>query len=221
MKFMNRISVLILSVFIFLSFSASIEAQSDPKAEELVNKVLKKVKSYDNVVISFQYILENTAENIKQETRGDVTIEGEKYLLNLMGTKRIFDGKYIYTIIPEDEEVIISRYNEADEAEITPSKMLTFFEEGYEFKMDIVLNNKGRKIQFVKLIPTDKEAQVKEIFLGIDQQMYHIHNLIQVQDNGTKTEIKVTNFKVDQPLSEILFEFNEEKYSNYYINRLD
>lgn len=218
---MNIKNVFFLSIIFFFTFSISAVAQSDAKAEELVNKVLQKVDGYNNVVISFRYILENTAENIKQETRGDVTIEGEKYLLNLMGTKRIFDGKYIYTIIPEDEEVIISLYNEADESEITPSKMLTFFEDGYHYKMDIIQNDKGRKIQFVKLIPMDSDAEIKEIFLGIDQQTHHIHNLIQVQENGTKTEIKVNSFKVNQPLSEILFEFNEEKYSNYYINRLD
>ncbi|GGE28014.1 LolA family protein [Psychroflexus planctonicus] len=217
-----KIKIILFSSFLLiLSSITSVKAQSDPKAETLVNKVLQKVNSYENVVISFRYVLENTSEDIKQETRGDVTIEDEKYLLNLMGTKRIFDGEYIYTIIPEDEEVIISKYNEADESEITPSKMLTFFEDGYNFKMDIVQNDKGRKIQFVKLIPMDSDAEVKEIYLGIDEQTYHIHNLIQVQDNGTKTEIKVSSFKVNQPLSEILFQFNEEKYSNYYINRLD
>lgn len=202
-------------------FSISITAQSDPAAEKLANKVLDKLNGYTNVVVSFRYVLENTNENIKQETRGDVTIEGEKYILNLMGSQRIFDGKYIYTIIPEDEEVIISRFNESDEAEITPSKMLTFFESGYDFKMDIVKNENGRKIQFLQLIPKDKDAEIKQIFLGIDQQTYHIHNLIQLQNNGTKTEIKVIGFKVNQPLSDIMFEFNEDKYNDYYINRLD
>lgn len=202
-------------------FSIPITAQSDPAAEKLANKVLDKLNGYTNVVVSFRYVLENTNENIKQETRGDVTIEGEKYILNLMGSQRIFDGKYIYTIIPEDEEVIISRFNESDETEITPSKMLTFFESGYDFKMDIVKNENGRKIQFLQLIPKEKDAEIKQIFLGIDQQTYHIHNLIQLQNNGTKTEIKVIGFKVNQPLSDIMFEFNEDKYNDYYINRLD
>lgn len=217
---MNKNLVLWLLAILLTVSTTALQAQ-DTKAEELVKKVLTKVKSYDNVVISFRYTLENTAENVKQETRGDVTIQGDKYLLNLMGTNRIFDGKYIYTIIPEDEEVIISLYDKNDEAEITPSKMLTFFEKGYTYKMDIVQNDKGRKIQFVKLIPTNPRAEVKEIFLGIDQQTYHIHNLIQIQENGTKTEIKVNSFKVNQPLSEILFQFNEEKYKDYYINRLN
>lgn len=218
---MNLKNLFLVNFIWILVFTQNMDAQSDKEAEALVEKVLEKVSAYNNMVISFKYILENTNENIKQETRGDVTIQDEKYVLNLMGTQRIFDGKHIYTIIPEDEEVIISLYNEEDESEITPSSMLTFFEEGYHYQMDIIQNDKGRKIQFVKLIPMDSEADIKEIYLGIDQQTHHIHNLIQLQENGTKTEIKVNSFKANQPLSEILFKFNEDKYSNYYIIRLD
>lgn len=139
-----------------------------------------------------------------------------------MGTTRIFDGKKIYTIIPEDEEVIISNYDDQDENEITPSKMLTFFEEGYSYEMDIVQNYKGRKIQFLKLIPNEgTNDEIKEILLGVDQQTLHLHTLIQIQDNGTRTQIQVKSFKRNQPLSQKHFEFNEDKYSNYYINRLD
>ena len=32
-------------------------------------------------------------------------MQGESYLLNMMGITRIFNGKTIYTINPEDEEV--------------------------------------------------------------------------------------------------------------------
>ena len=82
-------------------------------------------------------------------------------------------------------------------------------------------NVKGRKIQYIKLTPIDSNAEVKEILLGIDVQTKHIYNLIQTQDNGTKVTIKVNSFKTNQPMSSILFSFNEEKYQGYYINRLD
>lgn len=205
-----------------LGFTFYVNAQNNKEAENLVQDILSKVKSYDNISIEFAYTLENLNENIKQETRGDVSIEGDKYLLNLMGTTRVFDGKKIYTIIPEDEEVIISNYNDQDENEITPSKMLTFFEEGYTYEMDIVQNYKGRKIQFIKLIPNPgSNEDIDEILLGVDQQTLHLHTLIQVQENGTKTLIQVKSFKKNQPLSVKHFEFNEEQYKDYYINRLD
>ncbi|MCM8568271.1 outer membrane lipoprotein carrier protein LolA [Gramella jeungdoensis] len=209
-------------VFILAAIlSLNVQAQSSQKAEKLLNEVSSKVKSYDNMVIEFKYALENTAENVSQEARGDVSIDGEKYVLNLMGTTQMFDGKKIYTIIPEDEEINISSYVEEDSNSITPSKMFSFYEDGYNYQMDITQNVKGREIQYVKLTPKDSNAEIKNILLGIDKQTKHIYNLIQTQDNGTKITITVKSFKTDQPLAKNLFTFDEDRYSDYYINRID
>lgn len=205
-------------LIIFVFGITGIQAQT---AKELLNEVSKKVKSYNNIVIGFKYSLNNPAENVSQETRGDVTLQGNKYLLNLMGTEQMYDGKKLYVIVPEDEEINISAQNEDDENSITPSKMLTFYEEGYSYKMDIVQDVNGRKIQFVKLTPIDSKSELKEILLGIDKQTKHIYKMIQKQNNGTNVTITVNSFKTNQPLSETLFMFDESKYENYYINRLD
>lgn len=209
-------------VFILAAImSLNLNAQNSQKAEKLLNEVSSKVKNYDNMVIEFKYALENKAENVSQETRGDVSIKGEKYVLNLMGTTQMFDGKKIYTIIPEDEEINISNYVEEDNNSITPSKMFSFYEDGYNYQMDITQDVKGREIQYVKLTPKDSNAEIKNILLGIDSQTKHIYNLIQTQENGTKVTITVKSFKTDQPLAKNLFTFDEARYSDYYINRLD
>jgi outer membrane lipoprotein-sorting protein len=208
-----------LTLLLFLSFN--IKAQSDTKAQNLISEVLSKVKAYDNIQVEFSYILENTQEKLKQETRGSLSLKDEKYLLNLMGTTQLFDGEKIYTIIPEDEEITISSYNPENDNQLTPSKMLTFFEEGYIYKNDILQNKDGRKIQYVKLIAKDSEADMQEALIGIDQMTKHIYNLIQSQDNGTRIEIRVTKFKPNQPLSTNMFSFDESRYPDYYINNLD
>ena len=205
-------------VFLILAcFSLGMNAQNAQKAEQLLNEVSKKVSSYDNMVIDFKYALENTSEN----TRGDASIKGDKYVLNFMGTTQLFDGKKVYTIIPEDEEINISNYVAEDENNITPSKMFTFYQDGYNFDWDITQNVNGRTIQYVKLTPKDSEAEVKNILLGIDKETKNIYNLIQTQPNGTKITITVKSFKTNQSLAQNLFTFDESRYSNYYINRLD
>ena len=209
-------------IFITLAFfTISLNAQNSQKAEGLLNEVSSKVKGYDNMVIDFKYTLENNAANVNQETRGDVSIKGEKYVLNLMGTTQMFDGEKVYTIIPEDEEINISTYVEDEENNITPSKMFSFYEEGYNYEMDVEQNLNGRKIQYVKLTPKDSDAEVKNILLGIDSQTKHIYNLIQTQDNDTKITITVKSFKTDQELAQNLFTFEEARYEDFYINRLD
>lgn len=196
-------------------------AQNSAEAKKLLNEVSEKVKSYDNIWIEFKYVLENTQENIKQETRGDVVLEGNKYLLNILGTTRLYNGKTLYNISPEDEEVTISKEDFNDEDTITPSKMLSFYEDGYTYKMDIVQNIKGRKIQYVKLTPISSDAEIKYILLGIDAQTKHIYNLIEIGKNGTKTNLTVNSFKTNEQLSKTLFTFDESKYKDYYINKLD
>ena len=215
MKFFKSI---VLSLFIGIF---STQAQDAQKAKALLDEVSAKIKSYDNITIEFKYALNNSKENINQESKGNVTLKGNLYHLNFMGVTKIFDGKKVYTIVPEDEEISISKFDDSDKDAITPNKMLTFFNSGFKYSWDIVQNVKGRKIQYVKLVPISSKDQRKEVLIGIDVQTKHIYNLIEIGKNGTRTTLTVNSFKTDQPLSKNHFTFTESKYPNYYINRLD
>lgn len=196
-------------------------AQNDVKAKNLLDQVSQKVKSYDNIALDFKYVLHNEAENINQETRGDVVMQGDKYVLNILGMTRIFDGTTLYSINPEDEEVTISKEDPNDENSITPSKMLSFYSDGYTYAMDIEQDIKGRKIQYVKLTPIDSNSEIQHVLLGIDAQTKHIYNLIEVGKNGTKTTLTVSSFKTNDTLSKALFTFDKSKYKDFYINKLN
>ena len=143
---MNKIVAIVILFLVTLNANAQ-----DKKAKELLDQVTAKIKSYDNIIIDFKYTLNNYKENINKESKGNVIIQDNKYVLNFMGVTKIFDGKKSYTIVPEDEEVTISGLNEKDDNAITPSKMLTFFNSGYKFSWDILQDVKGRKIQYIKL----------------------------------------------------------------------
>ncbi|MDP5231601.1 MAG: outer membrane lipoprotein carrier protein LolA [Cellulophaga sp.] len=205
-------------VVLVLFISALGTAQNAAKAKTLLDDVYNKVKSYDNIFVDFKYSLQNKEANINQETRGDVTMQGEKYLFNYLGAKQLFDGIKVYTIVPENEEVTIENKSD-DENTITPSKMLTFYKTGHTYAWDILQNIEGRKIQFVKLTPIDTNSEIKSILLGIDVETKHIYRLIETGKNGTKTTITVNSFKTNQPLSKSLFTFDESKYKKegYYI----
>jgi outer membrane lipoprotein-sorting protein len=211
----------ILSVVFVLFIGLSMQAQDAKKAKELLDQVSAKVKSYNNIVIDFKYSLSNPKEKINQESNGNVALQGNLYHLNFMGVTKIFDGKKVYTIVPEDEEITVENFDASDEKAITPNKMLTFFNTGYKYAWDELQNVKGRKIQYIKLIPNSTKDSRKEILMGIDTQTKHIYNVIEVGKNGSKTTLTVNSFKTNQPLSKNHFTFTKSKYPNYYINKLD
>ena len=211
----------LLQIIAILFISFNLQAQNSEKARNLLDQVSAKVKSYSNISIDFKYSLTNPKENLNQESKGSVVMQGNKYVLNFMGITKIYDGKKIYSIVPEDEEISISKADENDEDAVTPSKMLTFFNHGFKYYWDIVQNVKGRKIQYIRLVPTSSKDDRKEVFLGIDVQTKHIYNLMEIGKNGSKTTITVNSFKTNQPLSKNQFTFAESKYPNYYINKID
>ncbi|RZP01872.1 MAG: outer membrane lipoprotein carrier protein LolA [Flavobacteriales bacterium] len=220
MKSMNFKTKIVVSIFSILLTISSLKAQN---VQSLLSEVSNKVKNYENIQIDFKYSLENTRENVKQDTKANITLKGDNYVLNMLGVTRMFDGKTIYTIVPEDEEVTISDFSKEEDKSISVSDMLTFYENGYNYKMDIQQNIRGRKIQFIKLSPIDSKAEIKNILLGIDMQTKHIYKLIQIDSSGTSYTITVNSFKTNQSISQNLFIFDEEKYTNqgYYINKLE
>jgi len=207
-----------LTAVTLLLLGLSLQAQSSQKAKALLDEVYNQVVSYNNITIDFKYTLENTEANTKSETRGDATLQGDKYRVNLFGSTQLYDGNKVYTIVPDNEEVTIDDKSN-DEETITPSKMLTFYREGHNYAWDILQNVQGRKVQYIKLTPIDSNSDIKSILLGIDAETKHIHKLIETGGNGTKTTITVNSFKTDQALSKSLFTFDEAKYENegYYI----
>lgn len=191
----------------------------DNKSQQLLDQVSDKLSSYQAVYLEFKYSFDNDSENIHQQTRGNLTLKGDKYVLNYMGTTRIFDGVNVYTIIPENKEVTIEKHSSDDEQLLSPSKILNFYKTGYVYKWDIIQNNKGRKIQYIELKPEKKKSEIQKILLGIDVKAKNIYNMIEVSNSGAKTTLTVTQFRANPVLSDI-FQFDREKYKKegYYIS---
>ena len=199
---------IVILLFVLIS---SISYGQDAKA--LLDDVAQKIKSYDNIYIEFENKLDNKAANLHQESKGNSTLQGELYQFNYMGAEHMYDGDKIYMIIHEFEEVVIKKPNSDDETTITPSKMLTFYENGYTYEMDILQNVNGRRIQFVKLIPIDSDSEMESVLLGIDSVTKHIYKVIETGQDDTVTTITISKFVTNQPISNKLFTFDKEKFT--------
>jgi hypothetical protein len=158
---------------------------------------------------------------VHQETEGKAYLKGDKYQISFIGNIFIYDGSQSIVIIPEDEEINVSPGNMEEEGTITPSKLLTFYKEGYTYKWDISMQEAGKNIQFIRLVPIDSNSEVATMLLGIDTDNKEIYKMIETGKDGIVTTFTILNFNKNEDLSETLFSFDEAYYESldYIINK--
>ncbi len=212
---MKRLVTLLVAALI--SFTNLTAQDSAKKAKLLLDEVSTKMGAYSNMVIGFSSTLVNREAGITNDPpiRGNITIAGEKYNLEYLGNNFLFDGKNLAVINHEEKEINITR-GDIDEEDgfIYPSKLLTFYKEGYNYKMGKLKNDKGRKIQYIDLTPIDSNSDIVQVCLGVDAKTKHIYKLVQIGSNGAETTFTITKFKSNQPVSKKFFSFDKEKYTD-------
>ena len=202
--------------FIILLSITNIYSQIDLKAEELLKRVSFNIDNAKNYSINFSYQLD---DNINQLTKGSVIISKDNYFLDFMGIKQICDSSFIYTIVPENEEVMISEISEEDPQTISPSKILNFYRQGYTIELDESKNENNFKIQYIKLTPIDSNSDVSHLYLGINSN-YNIYKVIEIGKNKSKTIFKVNKILYNIDIEKDIFTFDKNKYEGYYIERI-
>jgi outer membrane lipoprotein-sorting protein len=215
-KYMKILNKKIILIIIFL-MSIFTFAQETSKAKELLDQVSAKMKSYKTLHIEFNNSLDNNAEEVHQVTKGDAVLKGDLYVLNFLGNTNIFDGKKVYSINTEDQEVNIT---DPDQDIMTPAQFFSFYEEGYNFELAKPQTKNGIKLLYVKLLPIDNDSDFNYVLLGINSKTKHINKVIQKGKNGTDITLTITSFKTDVNVSDELFTFDKEKYEKdgYLIN---
>ena len=210
---MNKIWLFV----IMLMINTSVISQQKDEARLLLDKVSTTMKTYNNMILDFSTSLMNEEAGINEDdelpTRGSITLQGEMYNLNYLGNNFIFNGIKLYVINHDEKEVMINDQDlEEEDGVIYPSRILTFYKEGYNYKMSLIKLINGRKIQFIELTPIDTDSEILKVNLGIDLKTNHIYKLIQFGDNGTKTTLTIDQFKSNQKISDELFQFDQNSY---------
>ncbi len=209
---MRKLGLFLAGLFITLNLTAQ---NSSADAKKLLDDVSTKMGAYKNMNIDFSSTLIHKEAGITNDPpiRGNITLSGEKYNLDYLGNNFLFDGKKLVVINQEEKEATITDGDiEEEDGFIYPSKLLTFYKEGYTYKMGALKNNNGRKVQFVDLTPIDSSSDIVKVKLGVDAKTKHIYKLTQIGSNGAETTFTITKFKSNQAISEQLFSFDKVKY---------
>lgn len=193
-----------------LLFSTLIIAQSDKKAEELLQKVVDKIATYDNFKAQLAYTMVNKEMDIDEKKTGYIFVKDNSYRIEMEGQIIISDSKTVWTILVDSEEVMVSDVEESDES-ISPNKILTTYNEDYKASFDQNNKYKNADLKEVHLKP-EGGKQFEEMSILINEKNLTLENFSVYDKNGNVFTYHIINLQSNLDLPPDTFVFDESKY---------
>jgi len=176
--------------FTLLIINGVTKAQNS--GEQYLDRVYKRVSEAPAIQISFSYRLQNKEAGVNQTTEGELYLSDIQYHLTLFGTTQLFDGEKTYTIIPDNEEVMISTYSPNNEGGLDPSSLFSFYKDGYRIELK---ETTSENQAFIQLIPIDSSSEISEIIAQVDLNTDQLISLSQIGLNETQTILVVESYQ--------------------------
>lgn len=190
-------------------------AQKSKKAILILDQVIEKNDSYENIEVEFIYKMENPDAGINESKSGILLVKGDKYRLNIDDIVVISDGINLYNLLVEDEEVMINSVEDNSDA-ITPNNLLNSYKTNYKCKFikEDKLNNKT--VQIIELTPL-KGRTFSKIKVVIIKDLRQILSFSIFDKNGSMYSYNILKFTPNTQLDPKAFIFDEADYPNFEI----
>ena len=197
---MKKYIILIISVILGLRVSAQ-------SAEDFLNKVIEKTKSYDDISIIFNYQMINTGVGMYENFNGYASMKGNAYILNIGGQELISNGKILWTHLIDDEEVMISEVTEDNNN--SPIAIVDSFTKNITAEF---ITNDDTNITTIE-IKENEGNTFDRVHISVDKDM-NIKKVYVATPDGNEFIYEITDYKTNQNLPDSMFIFNKTLHPN-------
>lgn len=181
------------SVILFLLLVCT-SVFSQNGAKDILDKSAAKIKAYPAVEIEFSLTMENKEENIREEHQGKAYMKGSLYRLEVMDVVNYYDGKNIYTYMPEAQEVNLKNPSDEEEEMLNPTKIFNIHNTG--FKQKLISNTGGTA--YIELYPNDLNKNFIKIGIWVKTSDSSIQKVESFGKDGNNLIINIKSMK--QPI---------------------
>lgn len=190
----------LLSIIFVMSLCVS--AQS---AQDFLNTVIEKTKSFDDISIVFNYRMINEEAGINENLPGFGSMKGNSYKINVSGQEMISNGELLWTHLIEDEEVMLSDVSEDESA--NPLSIIESFSDNVSVSF---IDNADSSVTTLEIKENDKdEASFEKINISVDAKNFSIKNVHVFGLEGNEFVYEIIEFKTNQNLPDSMFIFDE------------
>ncbi len=209
-------------LFTFLAITSLLFTSygQDAKAQEILDKLSKKMKAQTTFYVEFSANIKNTSTGTDETETGKGWVKGNKYYASFGENTIISNGLKTWTIVKEEKSVYESDANEDDEESINPRKLLTIWESGFKNKYTKESTLNGEAVHVISLYPKNPgSVDYHTVILYISKTKNELTKVIMKTKDGTVMTYNVTNFSTNTEINDSKFVFSTAKYPGYTVIR--
>ncbi|MCG8573284.1 MAG: outer membrane lipoprotein carrier protein LolA [Flavobacteriales bacterium] len=206
-----KLAINILIAFLFLGTAYG---QEDAKAKKILDDLSSKTKAYKSMAVTFSIVITNAEDGSKITQKGKAYLKGDKYKIELEEQDIYCDGETVTTHLKLDKECYTSDVDEAEEdGSVTPSNMLTIWEEGYKYEYKRETTFKDIPVHQIHLYPKDpKDSKFHTIILKIDKAKNELLSVYIKGKDGNNMRYILKNLEENVEIPESKFVFDRSKH---------
>jgi len=193
-------------------------AQQDPEAKKILDRVSLKVKSASTIQADFELTIENRVENQESSAKGTIRIKGKKYYMESLGTKVYFDGTTMWNYMEDINEVTINNpETTSDDFVENPALIFDFYNSDFKYRLVGEVNMEAGWMYEIDLFPMNLEQPYSRFKILVRRDTDELYMVRAVGKEGIDYTINIRNLKYNQPLNDSMFTFDPAKYKNIEI----
>lgn len=184
----------------------SANAQQDDKSKKILDEVSAKTSSFSTISISFK--MSAKGQDVNETMSGTAKIKGDSYFLALDNQEIFSNGETTWTYIKDDNECYIEESDENEDF-ITPTKLLTIWENGFKSKFV----SEDATSYTIKLFPSNPtDSKFHTVLLKTDKTKKQIKSAVIKGKNGVTLTYILTALVPNRNIPDSAFHFDKTKH---------
>jgi len=196
-----------------LLFGSLLLAQVDPKADNLIKRSRKKLRSLESFTVQFSYQVENKADTTQKRISKSGTLRyrprQNKFAVDMGDLLIVCNGQTIWQYLKKENEVTITPYNPKEGFSL--DRIFRIYDQDMKVRLDKSETYKGQTIHKISLFPISDTTDYFRVEVWLNEATELPQRIKFSHRDGTVVEYELKNFQVVS-LPDTEFVFDTRKY---------
>jgi outer membrane lipoprotein-sorting protein len=198
---------------------ATVHAQQDEKAKNILDQVRIKIGSFQSIQADFIFTMKSTELGINEKNEGNIILKGQKYCMDLpdVGMKMFSNGETTWNYMKDGNQVTITNISDASEL-MDPVGLFNIYEKGFNPKFLQETTVAGKTVYILELFPDNSNnMDVSKISVNIDKSTIMLQSVLLYGTDGNQYGIEIKNMATNKNFPDSEFVFDAGKFPDVEI----